>query len=144
MRRMGGDPEVMRYILGVVERPEDTAVWIDRVEERWRAQGHAWWALVHDGDVVGAATLQRLAGEPNAPFEIGWRLPRLCQKRGYAREAARAILEHARRLGISQVLAVANPENKASIAVMEAVGMTSVGLQTHYQQTVATYAWSAA
>jgi RimJ/RimL family protein N-acetyltransferase len=140
---MSGDAEVMRYIFGVEQTPEETAVWINNVEERWRVQGHAWWALIDDGDVVGAATLQHLAGESGAPFEIGWRLPRLCQKQGYAREAAQAILEHARRLGITEVFAVANPENVASMKVMERIGMTYVGLQTHYQQTVATYRWSA-
>ena len=144
MRRMGSDPEVVRYLLGVIEQPVDTAGWIDKVEERWQSQGHAWWALLDDGDVVGAATLQHLAGEAGAPFEIGWRLPRQSQKQGYATEAAKAILEYASGHGITKVFAVANPANQASIAVMQRIGMRYVGLQTHYNQTLATYLWSAA
>jgi [ribosomal protein S5]-alanine N-acetyltransferase len=49
--------------------------------------------------------------------------------RGYASESAAAVLAHARdRLGHRQILAVTNPENSASVRVLERLGFESRGL----------------
>lgn len=49
---------------------------------------------------------------------------------GYARESAAAVLDHARRdLGITRLLAIVSPENRASIAVLEALGMRFQDMQ---------------
>jgi len=48
--------------------------------------------------------------------------------RGYARESAAAVLDHARDvLGLRRVLAITDPENAASIRVLERVGMRREG-----------------
>jgi len=48
--------------------------------------------------------------------------------RGYAREAAAAVLAHARDvLGLKRILAITDPENTASIRVLERVGMRREG-----------------
>ena len=50
-------------------------------------------------------------------------LPRYCGQ-GYAREAARAVLEHARRdIGLRRVVAITSPGNEASNRVLAKVGM---------------------
>ena len=138
-RRLNSDADLMKFILGRAETEEETAMWLDNVANRWQSQGHGWWALMQGEEMLGAATLQRLAGVLDGPFEIGWRLQRSAHKQGYASEAARAIIEFARSRGITELLAVAHPDNRASHAVMERLGMIYVGQQFHYNQWVTTY-----
>ena len=138
-RRMNGDAELMQFIFGRAETEEETIRWLESVASRWHSQGHGWWALMQGDEMVGAATLQRLAGVADAPLEIGWRLQRSAQKKGFASEAARAIVDYARSIGVTEIVAVAHPENLASHAVMERLGMVYIGQQFHYGQTVTTY-----
>jgi len=57
--------------------------------------------------------------------EIGWRLVREHWGRGYATEAARAVVDWAfATFPVDRILALADPANDASIAVMRRLGMT--------------------
>jgi len=57
-------------------------------------------------------------------FEIGWAFHRAHQKKGYATEAARALLAHAfGALNAHRVIATCQPENTASWRVAEKIGM---------------------
>ncbi|MGV3243370.1 GNAT family N-acetyltransferase [Staphylococcus sp. 11261D007BR] len=61
----------------------------------------------------------------NLPFyEIGWRLVPEVWDNGLATEGARAVLDYAATQGISEVFAMTAKANKASIRVMEKIGMT--------------------
>jgi RimJ/RimL family protein N-acetyltransferase len=97
-------------------------------EQRWESDGFAFAAAERraDGAFVGMIGLQRFEGpEPiGACVEIGWRLPRAFWGRGYATEAARAWLGHGiGTLGLGEVVAFTEPENRRSLAVMERLGM---------------------
>lgn len=141
---MATDIEVMRFITGHRETAAQTSAWLERVEVRWQTQQLSWWALLEDGDMVGAAALQHIAGKEGAPIEIGWRLARANFHKGYATEAALAILKYATTLGMAEVYALAHPDNLASQRVMQRIGMRSVGTQIHYDRPCATYLWTAA
>ena len=146
LAQINGDAEVMRYIgSGLPFSLAEIQAMIERVKTRWREQGYSWWAMLRrsDGLMVGGATLQPVAAVPGAEMEIGWRLRRDCWGQGYASEAARRILEHARACGIPRLIAVAHPDNEASIAVMRRIGMQFRGLETHYNTTCATWVWHA-
>jgi RimJ/RimL family protein N-acetyltransferase len=57
-------------------------------------------------------------------YEIGWVVRTDQQARGYATEAARALLDHAfESLGLHRVIASCHAENAASRRVMEKLGM---------------------
>lgn len=139
---MNADPVVMRYITGAAQTPDEARAMIVRIKARWAEWGYGWWALIErdSGQLVGMACLQHFAGDASSQHEIGWRLVQSAWGRGYASEAAQAIVAHA--FSVVQaplVAAVAHPDNAASQKVMRRLGMRPVGLQRHYEQMLATY-----
>lgn len=103
--------------------------------ERWRAREDpplGYWAIeVADdgplhGRVIGSVILVPL---PNGDgeVEIGWHLHPDSWGRGYATEAARAVIERGFRAGLPEVYAVVRPGNTASVAVCTRLGMTPLG-----------------
>ena len=142
LHAINGDPAVMTYIgNGAALSLLQSQIMITTVQQRWAEHGMSWWALLRrdDGAMVGAAALQPLEARLGAVLEIGWRLPRSCWGLGYATEAAQAAVDHARRIGQRQVVAVARPGNAASIAVMRRLGMRSRGIEIHYDTPCATF-----
>lgn len=68
-------------------------------------------------------------------YEIGWVIHPDQQRRGYASEAARAVLHYAfTELRAHRVIATCQPENPASFGVMEKVGMRR---EAHFRQCIA-------
>ncbi len=66
-------------------------------------------------------------------FETGWHFRPASWGFGYATEAARALIEYGFKvLGFPLVFAIAQPNNKRSIAVMKRLGMQYDGLTTRY------------
>ena len=104
---------------------------------------HGIWAITvaADGRPVGNLLLKPIplsAGEPSGDredVEIGWHLHPDAWGRGYATEAAGAVLDDAFSRGLARVLAVTRPENHASQAVCRRLGMTHLGLSTRYYDT---------
>lgn len=81
---------------------------------------------------VGLVLLVPLPGSEGATHnvvEIGWHLFPEVWGRGYATEAARALAARARDFGLEELHAVTDPENAASQAVCERLGMTDLGLR---------------
>ncbi len=57
--------------------------------------------------------------------EIGYGMLPAFRKKGYALEAAQAIFDHARNtFHINKIVAIVNPNNKASIQLLEKLGLT--------------------
>ncbi len=143
LRVMDGDPGVMRYInQGIAKTPEETREGIRRVQARWAKYGFSWWAIKEkaSGEVVGAACLQHLANVEGAPLEIGWRLIPAHNGKGYATEAAKAIIAFAaEQVGATYLVAVADPDNVPSQRVMQRLGMTFKAIEEHYDVPCVVY-----
>jgi RimJ/RimL family protein N-acetyltransferase len=143
LRVMDSDPNVMRYITkGIVKTPEDTWEGIRRVQARWDKYGFSWWAIKEKSSnvIVGAACLQHLANMNEAPLEIGWRLVPKHNGKGYATEAAKAIIEFAaEQVRATYLVAVADPENRPSQRVMQRLGMTYKAIEQHYDVPCVVY-----
>lgn len=77
-------------------------------------------AVEHDGSVVGDIALH-LKGDGIA--EIGWTLAPAAQGRGFASEAAAAVVAALFADGVHRVEATLHPDNLASARVCEAIGM---------------------
>ena len=130
MERVLGDAFVMRFGEGP-QTADRVRFWIRReVTDRYRTWGFGKWAVVErgSGDVIGYCGLARindrvLPGE----VEIGYRLARAHWGKGYATEAARAVVAHAfGTLELPRVIAVIDPENVPSLRVAEKLGMRYV------------------
>ena len=143
LRLMDNDSSVMRYInKGIVKTPEETWESIRRVQARWDKYGFSWWAIKEkvSGVMVGAACLQHLANVENAPLEIGWRLVPEQNGKGYATEAAKAIIDFAtEQTGATYLVAVADPENIPSQRVMQRLGMTYKAKEQYYDVPCVVY-----
>ncbi|MBN1399922.1 MAG: GNAT family N-acetyltransferase [Anaerolineae bacterium] len=67
-------------------------------------------------------------------YEIGWIIAREHQGRGYATEAARALIDYGfGRMKLHRIVATCNPENAASWRVMQKLGMRR---EAHLHQAV--------
>ena len=103
--------DAVRYIL---QGPVDS----------YERHGYGLWLVeLKDGRVpIGICGLVKRDVLPDA--DIGYAfLPRFWS-RGYAYEAAAAVMRHAREtLGLRRVLAIVNPDNAGSIKVLEKIGM---------------------
>jgi RimJ/RimL family protein N-acetyltransferase len=142
LHRLNSDPVVMRYITGRPDTPADTELMIDRVKVRWAEFGYSWWGFMHrdTGELIGTGCIQHLNRDPAEPLETGWRLRQDAWGQGYASEAARRMVGWAfRTLKPELVCAVCQPENTASSAVMEKLGMRFVGLGRWYEMDCKRY-----
>ncbi|MBW0089098.1 GNAT family N-acetyltransferase [Pseudonocardia sp. KRD-184] len=127
------DDEVMRYLSRERARREDVR---DEVLPRmlaWERRDPAWGysAAVEPatGAFLGWLLLRPAVDREPEPgeLEIGWRFARAAWGRGYATEAARAVLHHAvTALGARSVFATTMAANTASRRVMEKIGMRHV------------------
>jgi RimJ/RimL family protein N-acetyltransferase len=122
------DPEVVRYLSGTTSTREEVEGRIQRKMAHQAEHGFSTWTVevTQTGEVIGDTGLQLL--EQTGPeVEIGWRIARRHWGRGYATEAALAALVFGfEEIGLERIVAVAHPENVASIRVMEKIGLTFV------------------
>lgn len=130
---MDRDPEVARFVAGPWADPvAHRAFVIERMRTVY-PHGMGYWSVLDPAAreaFVGWILLlpyQAFADE----VEIGWRFVPSARGRGYATEAAAAVLDHAfRTLGLGTVVADIDPENRPSIRVAEKLGMRHAGDRT--------------
>ncbi|MEJ2605030.1 MAG: GNAT family N-acetyltransferase [Gammaproteobacteria bacterium] len=85
--------------------------------------------LVEDRDTGAAVGVCGLLYRAERELsDVGFALVPEARGRGYAEEAARAVLDYARlELGVAEVSALVSPGNAASIRVLEKLGLQRVG-----------------
>ncbi|MGB7024498.1 MAG: GNAT family N-acetyltransferase, partial [Candidatus Acidiferrales bacterium] len=77
-----------------------------------------------EGRFIGFCGLQPLELDGANEIEIGWRLVKEEWGHGLATEAAKAALsDTVKRVGLCRVIAIAMPENRASLRVMKKLDM---------------------
>jgi RimJ/RimL family protein N-acetyltransferase len=111
-----------RHLGGPFDRE---AAWLDfcQLVASWTLRGFGLWSAERrdDGALVGFFPLDHEFGDPEA--EVGWFLLPAARGRGYATEAARALVDHAfRALGFPTLVSYVDTDNSASARVAERLG----------------------
>lgn len=108
--------------------------------------GHGLWLVERRADGVPVGLCGLLKRDTLEDVDLGYALLARHAGAGYAREAAAAAIDWGRReRGLRRIAAIVLPDNRRSIAVLEAVGMRyERRLPPDGQgETLALYAWSA-
>lgn len=131
---MVNDPEVRRYLPPVPPAIAETfQSAIERRHALERERGYAMWAVnVKDtGTFIGQCGVQPVQGGPEV--ELAYHFNQASWNKGYATEAAGAVLAHALGpAGLDRVIAIVVPENVASWRVLERLGMRYEGVADYY------------
>jgi RimJ/RimL family protein N-acetyltransferase len=132
---MNADPQVMRYMIAPLDR-ETSDAYADRIDARLERQGFGLWALERrdTGEFIGFTGLNPMpAGTPGAGGqEIGWRLAANSWRKGYATEAAKAVVDVAfSGLNLPEIWSITSVLNEPSRAVMRRLGMTEHSFFDH-------------
>jgi [ribosomal protein S5]-alanine N-acetyltransferase len=136
---LGADPEVMRYIgSGAPQSRQDAGNWLVQLLADaaagppgpldlpgWRAV-----TIKASGQWIGLAALKSLAQQHaeaigiESAIELGYRLVRDHWAQGYATELSQTLVRHGfERVGLPQLVAIADARNLASNRVLEKAGL---------------------
>ena len=130
VQRLAGDYQVATTTLTIPHPYEDgvAEAWIETHEERWASSRHLTLAITTEVEgLVGAVSLQQRP--PHRRAELGYWIARRFWGRGFATEAARAVVAYGfRELGLNKIDAHYLARNPASGRVMEKVGMAREGI----------------
>jgi RimJ/RimL family protein N-acetyltransferase len=109
--------------------------------ERWRRvheldTAHGCWAIDPlDGGMPAGTVLLKPLPNGAGEVEVGWHLHPDSWGRGYATEAARAVVDRAFRRGLPEVFAVVRPGNERSLGVCRKLGMAPLGRSDRWYAT---------
>jgi [ribosomal protein S5]-alanine N-acetyltransferase len=119
-------PGVRRFLFdGAMLSPAEISEAIEDSIRDFTVAGYGLWLIQEQdrADLIGTAGLRPL---DDLGLEIFYSLAPASWGKGYATEAARAVVQHALGpLGLPEVLAEVDEGNTASVAVLERLGMTA-------------------
>ncbi|MEM1413551.1 MAG: GNAT family N-acetyltransferase [Myxococcota bacterium] len=127
---MLSDPECMRYWSGdpLTTRAQAAEVHARDVDGHASGRALTWMLETHEGAAVGRIALFHFAGE-NRRAELGFMMRRASWGRGYMGEALDAVVGHAfGALALHRLEADVDPDNAASLALLEKRGFAREGL----------------
>jgi len=118
-----GEPRLMKDL-------DEAHARIDRYAEMSSTPPLAFWAIEprSGGAPRGTVLLLTLPNAEDGEVEIGWHLHPDSWGRGYASEAALAVLAHGFAAGLPEILAVTHLGNHPSMAVARRIGMRHQGV----------------
>jgi [ribosomal protein S5]-alanine N-acetyltransferase len=136
-------PDVRRFLFdGAILSGAEITGTIEDSARDFAAAGYGLW-LIREADGTGLVGTAGLRPLEDLGLEVYYSLAPGAWGKGYATEAARAVVEHALGLlGLPEVLAEVDEGNAASVAVVERLGMIPfevvdglLGQMTRYRRT---------
>ena len=137
---MRSDADLMRFIRAPQTDRAEAANWIKLVSSRWASDRIGFCAVIEKASqrFAGWCGLWRL--KETGETEVGYALVKNARGRGFASEASEAFLVYGFEiLDLREIVAVARPENRASRAVMERLGMSYDYTGTFYDNELVHY-----
>lgn len=131
---MNKDERVMRYFPSLLTEAE-TEAFYNRIQDEFHRKGRGLYAveIKSTGEFIGYVGLHEIGFEAyfTPGTEIGWRLAADYHNHGYATEAAKAVLNLAKRAGVMRLYSFTARINAPSERVMQKIGMVKVGEFNH-------------
>ena len=119
-----GDVENTRFMMFLpYATVEETAQTLREAEAEWaKPQPERYEFAIFLGEShIGGITLYMQ--EDRTVAELGWVLHKAHWRKGYVTEAALAVMDYARSIGVTRIFACCDSENVASYKTMEKLGM---------------------
>jgi len=133
------DPDVVRYVGdGKPVSREESDRALQSIIKHWQTHGFGRWAVFdkHSRKFVGFGGLRSLFGTP----EVVYHLAKAHWGKGLATELGRAALRFGfEERGFERIVAITKPPNKASIHVLEKLGMQFEMITSYYDIEVVQY-----
>jgi len=102
--------------------------WVEWNQRNYDEHGFGLWIIeTHAGDFVGDCGLTMQEVEGAWHVEAGWHVRSDLRRQGYATEAAWAVRDVARALGVEHLIAIIRPDNLASQQVALKIGLSLEG-----------------
>lgn len=139
--RLYTDPEVMRYLSPRTR--EQTQASLCKHIQHWQEQNFGMWAVIdkQTSKMIGRCGLGFLENTPEV--ELGYVFDKSYWNMGLATEASKATLKYGfEEVKLERIVAIAKPENIASVRVIQKVGMKYEKNAHHYGVDVVYYAVS--
>ena len=139
LARLFSDPEVLRYVGdGKPASREESDRALQSIIKHWQTHGFGRWAVFdkRTQKFIGFGGLRSLFGTP----EVVYHLAKANWGKGFATELGRAALRFGfEARGFERIVAIAKPENAASIHVMDKLGMRFEKNASYYDIDVVQY-----
>ncbi|MFM7627913.1 MAG: GNAT family N-acetyltransferase; N-acetyltransferase [Algoriphagus sp.] len=123
---INSDPEVMRFFQKPLEE-EETLALMERMQQLFEEKGFCYFAvdLLETPCLIGNIGLgwKTFEADFTPSVDIGWRIGKIWWNQGLCTEGAKACLDYAKKLKLSEILSFASVGNLASIQVMKKIGM---------------------
>lgn len=138
LHALNSEPAAMRFLNGV-RTCEQSRAELERILAAPLHPGCGGWAVRRsaDGVFIGRCGIKRAA--ETGEHELLYAFKSAFWGHGYATESAAEVLRHTFGLGVPVVIACAVPENTASLAVMQRIGMTFARRARMYDEDMVVY-----
>jgi RimJ/RimL family protein N-acetyltransferase len=139
--RLYSDAEVMTYLLPRTR--EQTQVSLNKHIQQWQQHNFGMWAVKHKetGKMIGRCGLGFLENTPEV--ELGYVFDKSYWNMGMGTEASQATLKFGFwQAKLDRIVAIAHPENIASVRIIQKVGMKYEKNASFYGHDVVYYAIS--
>lgn len=137
--RLYSDAEVMKYLS--MRTREQTQASLSKQIQHWQQHNFGMWAVVEreSGKIIGRCGLGFL--DNTSEVGLGYVFDKSYWNRGIATEASKATLKYGfLEAKLERIVAIAKPENTASVRVIQKVGMTYQKSTRYYGHDVVYYA----
>jgi RimJ/RimL family protein N-acetyltransferase len=124
--------EIMRFIREP-QKFSESERWLKLISSRWKTERYGFCAVVEKAknEFIGWCGLWYLSETDE--IEVGYAISKKHWGKGYATEAAQEFLRYGfNELKLEKIVSVARAENKASVRVMEKLGMKFVTFGVFY------------